>query len=223
MRDTRTSNSIEGVVQVCYLVEESKHITSNTFKVFIPNLMSGINNAKGDYDERIDSKKCLNKTGRVPTSIKCQGYVTAYNMTGYGHRLDGWIPHFKIKKMTAKTGTVQKQSGNLSSGTQPAGCGPHTHSIANSYDASGNDLKEIVYNEIDMYTSTEVDLQNIHNKVIKKGHRMLGVFVSGHQLRFEIIAIDHVSPRKDDTATRSNGDYTDVTIDGAKNPQNAKG
>lgn len=222
MIDIRSNTNTQGGNEICFLVEDA-HLTSPFFKVHIPNLMGGIDANRPEYKENINSSRCINKGGRIPKKLACQGFILAENMTSYGHRLDGFVPHFKIQKLTAATGSVDTIDGNINSDTLPSGCGPHTHGISASYTETGNKLNTIEFLDLNAYMSTEVDLQNIHNKVLKKGHMMIGTFASGNQSRFYILGIANVSPRWVGKTTRGDIDVTDTTIDGSKNPTNKQG
>jgi hypothetical protein len=76
---------------------------------------------------------------------------------------------------------------------------------------------------IEYWNSTEVDYQNINNKIIKKGHKMYGSFVNGDEPgTFIIIAIDHVVPRFNDTAVGADEDRADTSLDGDKLVKNSE-
>lgn len=146
-----------GIV-VCYLMEESKRITSPTFKVWVPSIMNGFEGSATESSVTASTSNILNTRNKFTSasSIQTQGYIIGRNVTAYGHRLDGWCPKFTIEQLTAEDGTFatqtsatltgQSQSGSpgslgMSATTQPANCGnadePHTHVITLSTGAGG--------------------------------------------------------------------------------------
>lgn len=220
----RELTGITSGIEVCYLVEDSKRITSETFKVHIPSLMNGIENSgKEPEDVTVDSSKiCINSENPFNKTINSGFYIEALNFTPYGHRLDGWIPKFRIEKLTAETGTISKQSASSTKGvTEPAGPGPHTHNIKQALTLNSNSLDSIVFNNLVAYNSFEVDFQELNNKFIKRGHMMIGTFINGIQNTFVILAMENAVPRLTETERKgNNADNPDTSIDGDTNPAN---
>lgn len=212
-----------GLIEKCYLAEESANICSPTFVVWIPSIMGGIDQSKTEQLGKKDlGKRNLNENNTEPGTgtVQMNGTIVAKNLTGYGHQLNGWIPHLKAKRMTMATGTAETYSGNLSGPTTPAGCGPHTHDTTGTHTYSGISMNTMEYKDINIWALTEVDYQNINNKVIKKGHVLYGCFPLGVQNEFIILAIDNVTPQLAGKVNRENADVTDTSVDGDKNPKN---
>ena len=210
-----------GAIEVCYLVEESARITNNTFKVWVPSVMGSVDNSKKEFSTKIDTKQNIAKDAVKPNQLQERGYITALNETPYAYRYDGWIPHFKAAKIHIQKGEWTSGTADLSGPTTPAGCGPHTHDTTGTHQANNVEFTDCTLEGIDIWSSTEIDFQNINNKIIKKGHRMYGCFVNGGEPgEFVIFAISNVTPRYDDTKTTENKDVADKTIDGKTNPTN---
>ena len=95
-----------GIV-VCYLMEESKRITSPTFKVWVPSIMNGFEGSATESSVTASTSNILNTRNKFTSasSIQTQGYIIGRNVTAYGHRLDGWCPKFTIEQLTAEDGT----------------------------------------------------------------------------------------------------------------------
>lgn len=220
----REMTGITSGIEVCYLVEDSKRITSETFKVHIPSLMGGIDNTgKEPEDVNIDtSKVCLNGENPFNKKINSGFYIEALNFTPYGHRLDGWIPKFRIQTLSAESGTVAKQDASSIKGvTDPGGPGPHTHGLSQPLTLNDNSLKDIVFNNLVATASTEVDFQELNNKFVKRGAMMIGTFINGIQNTFVILAIQNAVPRLTQTEpSGGNADNPDTSIDGGNNPSN---
>ena len=220
----REMTGITSGIEVCYLVEDSKRITSETFKVHIPSLMGGIDNTgKEPEDVDIDTNKvCLNGENPFNKKISSGFYIEALNFTPYGHRLDGWIPKFRIQQLTAESGTVEKQDASSIKGvTDPGGPGPHTHDLSKPLTLNDNSLNNIVFNNLVATASTEVDFQELNNKFVKRGAMMIGTFINGLQNTFVILAIQNAVPRLTQTEpSGGNADNTDTSIDGGNNPPN---
>lgn len=219
----REMTGITSGIEVCYLVEDSKRITSETFKVHIPSLMGGIDNTgKEPEDVNIDtSKVCLNAENPFNKKVNSGFYIEALNFTPYGHRLDGWIPKFRIQKLTAESGNISTQNASSISGvTDPGGPGPHTHTLSQPLTLSDNSLSEIVFNNLVATSSTEVDFQELNKKFIKRGAMMIGTFINGLQNTFVILAIQNAVPRLTQTEPTGDGDNPDTSIDGGNNPSN---
>lgn len=223
VEDLRMHSQQNGIVEECYLVEDSVRITSNVFKVWVPSVMGAVDNSKKVEKTKIDTSAMLNEKIVKPAHIETQGYIEAYNVAAYPYRYDGWIPHFQSVKITAKNGKWANGKANLSGPTTPSGCGPHTHDTTGTHQANSVEFSNLELTDIDIYSSSGVDLQNINNICITKGHKMYGCFVNGEQTKFIILAIDNVSPRLDSKTNDANSDIPSNATDGEKNPQNAKG
>nr|DAN01833.1 MAG TPA: hypothetical protein [Bacteriophage sp.] len=213
--------SQNGSIEVCYLVEESARITNNTFKVWVPSVMGSIDNSKPQVNSSIDTKQNLNEGSVKPPQLQEKGYIVALNETPYAYRLDGYIPHHKTVKIHVQKGEWTSGNTDLSGPTTAAGCGPHTHETTGTHQANNTEFTDMTLEGIDYWNTSEIDYQNLHNKIIKKGHRMYGCFVNGGEPgEFVVFAISNVIPRLDSTAETENADRPDTSLDGKKNPQN---
>lgn len=225
--DLRQTLGLNGGLELCfYCGGESARITSNTFPVWIPSLMGDIPMEPGKEAEEVSfDKSCLlNEDNYLKETVPVAYSIIAENFTPYGHRLDGWIPEFKIQTLTAESGTVANQDASSTKGiTEPGGSGPHTHDIKQALKLNDNSLKNIVFNNLVAITSTEVDFQELNNKYIQYGQPMIGAFINGGQSRFVVIAIQNAVPRLDQSAPGGNKDNPDTSIDGDKNPSNGGG
>lgn len=213
-----------GFLEVCYLVEDAARITNQTFKVWVPSVMGGIDNSSLEVkNTKIDAKININSATVTPTQLQEKGYIEAYNVTPYAYRLDGYIPNHKTAKIHVARGTWSTGNVNLSGPTTAAGCGPHTHETTGTHQATSCEFSDMNLEGIEYWNSTEVDYQNINNKIIKKGHKMYGSFVNGDEPgTFIIIAIDHVVPRFNDTAVGADEDRADTSLDGDKLVKNSE-
>lgn len=219
----------------CRLAEPAARITNSHFIVTIPSLMTNLqekaetpdnpNDPTGKKKLDIKSDLCLNEgvTAIQKNKLKKVEFETtvyAESIAAYPHRLDGFIKHFKLAKLHAVTGKIKNDEGNLSGPTTPAGCGPHTHETTGSHSRTQIEQNDLTWTQLDGYMMTQVDFENIHNKVIKKGHVMYGAFVNGQQNKFVIIAISNVIPRtKKATVNGKDVEIVDDTVDGEKNPK----
>lgn len=223
--DLRQTVGLNGGLELCFYVgKEKARITSETFPVWIPSLMGDIPMEPGKEPEEVsfDNSVLMNEEDNFcDTKVSIAYSIIAENFTPYGHRLDGWIPMFKIQTLTAETGTVAKQDASSTKGvTQPAGPGPHSHDITQALTLNSNSLSNIVFNNLVATTSTEVDFQELNNKYIEYGQPMIGAFINGGQSRFVIIAIQNAVPRLNQTERGPNKDNPDTSIDGDQNPSN---
>ena len=221
----------------CILAEPAARITNSHFVVIIPALMQGIeekaktpdqpqSDPEGKSDLKTPKENMLNEgfTARDKNKMDKLNVATtilAENITGYGHRLDGFIKHFHIQKMTAAIGKISKDKGNLSGPTTPSGCGPHTHNTTGVHNRTGITQKELEWTDINVYMSEGVDFENICNKVIKKGHILYGMFVIGKENKFVITGIEGVTPRTPahTSVNGQNVEIKDNVVDGDKNPE----
>lgn len=195
LKDLRGVANITGVMTACYLAEDSARITSPTFKVWIPSVMGGINKELTEYEEELNTDSILNvEKSEFPQVGHSQGYIVARSAHPYRIRHDGWIPKFKIEKLTAEDGTVATQSADSTDGaSEPVGDHP-SHPIKQALKLMGNKLVDIVFNKLIATNSTEIDYQELNNKYIKRGHLMYGCFIAGMQNTFVIFAIDNAVP-----------------------------
>lgn len=219
----RTTFGSTGVIEICYLVEQSANVCNPTFVVYIPSIMGGIEASEEGKEESTDlGKRSLNKNG-LPGKISLDSCIVAKNWTTYGHRLDGWIPHFKAARAHMATGKWTSGKATLSGPTtEEAGPKMHAHETTGIHTINNLTCEDITFDTIDIWSSTEVDFQNINNKVIKYGHKMIGCFPLGEQSSFIILGIDDVTPRFKSADNRANADRTDEQLDGEKNPENSK-
>lgn len=212
-----------GTIEVCYLVEPSARITNHTFKVWVPSVMGSVDSDITEQNTKINAKQNIGEGAVKPAHLQEKGYITAINESPYAYRYDGYIPHFKVAKMHIDSGSWTSGNGTLSGPTTPAGCGPHTHETTGTHQINNAEFSDMTLNGVDLWLSTEVDLQNINNKVMKKGHRMYGAFVNGGEPgEFVVFAISNVTPRFDATEESANADIPDKTIGGKNNPENTE-
>jgi len=170
-----------------------------------------------------DTKQNIAEGAVKPSQLQEKGYIVALNECPYAYRYDGYIPHFKASKIHIAKGEWTSGNADLSGPTAPAGCGPHTHDTTGTHQANNVEFTDATLEGIDIWNSTEVDLQNINNKIIRKGHRMYGSFVNGGEPgEFVVFAISNVTPKFDATEISPNADRPDTTIDGKTNPNNAE-
>lgn len=212
-----------GSVEICYLVESSANVCNPTFVVYVPSIMGGISASPDEgVEEDADLGKRNLNNGGLPSKLKLESCIVAKNWTTYGHRLDGWIPHFKAAKIHMANGKWASGSANLS-GPTTVDPGPdmHSHKTTGSHSINQLTCEDITFEGIDVWSSTEVDFQNINNKVIQYGHKMIGCFPLGEQSNFIILGIDDVTPRTKSAGNRGNADVVDEQVDGSKNPANA--
>lgn len=222
--DLRSSIGMTTGMELCiYVGSQPSRITAHQFPVWIPSLMGDIPSDGAEAsEESFDNKILLNEDNFCPTSIKKAYYIMAENYTCHTHRLDGWIPKFKIDQLTAQSGSYKE--GNFDktgSETEPGGPGPHTHAIKKPMQVKNASMNEIVFNQLVATTSTEVDFQELNNKYISYGTKMIGCFVSGEQTKFVIIGIENAIPRLDQAERGENKDNQDTSIDGDTNPPNS--
>ena len=111
-----------GIV-VCYLMEESKRITSPTFKVWVPSIMNGFEGSATESSVTASTSNILNTRNKFTSasSIQTQGYIIGRNVTAYGHRLDGWCPKFTIEQLTAEDGTFATMTSATLTGAAQGG------------------------------------------------------------------------------------------------------
>ena len=228
---------VQAAVYECILAEPAARITNSHFVVIIPALMQGIvekaetpdqpkTDPYGKQKLKTPKENMLNEDFTARDKNKMGEFtvattILAENMTCYGHRLDGFIKHFHIQKMTAATGKIESDQGNLSGPTTPAGCGAHTHDTTGVHTRKKISQKELEWTDLNVYMSEGVDFENICNKVMKKGHIMYGMFVIGKENKFIITGISGVTPRTP-AHTNLNGNNVEIkddVLDGDKNPE----
>ena len=221
--DLREKNGISGTIQACYLVEDSARITSPTFKVYIPGIMSELNQEQQEeYDIPVDKSKLLiNDKAEFSETFKTQSFIIAKSAHPYRIRHDGWIPKFKIQKITSTDGTVDDIEDQTTQGTTDGVPMHPPHPITQKFKMMVNKLTSIIFNNLEVFNSTEIDYQELNNKYIKKGHLMYGCFVGNQQNEFIILSIDGAVPYKAQTEPSGNADNPDTSFDaGANNPSN---
>lgn len=224
--DLRQTVGLNGGLELCFYCGNGKaRITSSTFPVWIPSLMGDIPMEPGKVaeDTPFDKSCLLNEDNYLGDSVPVAYSIIAENFTPYGHRLDGWIPEFKIQTLTAETGTIAKQDAGSTKGeSDPVPMHP-SHPITKPLTLNSNNLNNIVFNNLVATTSTEVDFQELNNKYIEYGQPMIGAFINGGQSRFVVIAIQNAVPRLDQSERGPNKDNPDTSIDGDTNPPNGSG
>lgn len=220
--DLRQKTNINGSVQACYLAEDSARITNPSFKVWIPSIMGEIDQSQSTIVNKNNlSKLLMEETAEYTSSVTCQSYIEAKSIHPYRIRHDGWIPKFKINKLTSEVGEIDDISAQSSKGVTDGVPQHPPHPISQMFKMFKNKLTNIIFNNLVAIKSTEVDYQELNNKYIKRGHLMYGCFVSGLQNQFVIIAIDGVVPYKSQTSPSELADNPDTSFDGgANNPTN---
>ena len=217
------------------LAEPSARITNEYFVVTIPALMGGIveqaetpdkpvEDPEGKGKLPIDKEVVLNKDFTARDKNKLQDYnvattIKAENLTWHTHRLDGFIKHATIQKVTAKTGAIKKDTGTYNGPTTPAGCGAHTHETTGTHTRKGIKQESLTWTGLDVYMMEQVDFENINNKIIKKGDILYGTFIIGAPNKFVITCIPGVTPRTvHEIQNGQNVEIKDTSRDGEKNP-----
>jgi len=199
--DNREESGQGGGLKVCYLVNASARITSEYFDVYIPTMMSGTEPAESDKpkEEKLDKKLNLSEdANEFSDTVKTSGSIKARNCTNYFHRIDGWIPHFKIDHVHVTSGDMATLTTSTTShATEQAQCkvgAPHSHGISAGQSSTGIQMTDMNYRQLDVWGSHQVDLQECNRKYIKKGQKMYGMFAEGLQSEFCIMAIDKATP-----------------------------
>ena len=224
MIDNRQSSGMNGGLEVCYLVDESKRITCSSFNVFIPSLMANIPVGDGKPNEMINKANILNENSIVggdsnDYSVNVCGSVLAKSIHPYRFKHEGWIPDYKVDNSTYTTmdidsGKIEEIGASSIGGvTEKDGPGPHTHPLAAALKLMSSIFKKLTSTSIrstkEVHNiNTEVDYQELNRQFIKKGHKMYGHFVRGSEFEFVIVAIDNVIPY-----------YDSDTVDGVNDKQ----
>ena len=205
-----------GTLVRCYLAEDSKRVTSSTFKVYIPTLMSSIENTGEVKQEEITVDRILNEEGEYNNiNISLPSYIEAKSNHGYMHRLDGWIPEFKTQKSTyevinSETGTISKIEAASTKGSTDSIPQHPAMPITKKLELKENKINTIEWRNNTSDTmvhtnSTEVDFQELNRYFIKRGHPMIGVFLEGEEFEFRILFIDGVTPYLDEIQDKGEG------------------
>ena len=217
------------------LAEPSARITNKQFVVTIPALMGGIvekaitpdkpvEDPLGKAKLPIDKEVVLNKDFTARDKDKLKDYnvattIVGENLTWHAHRIDGFVKHGTIKKLTAETGAIESDTGKYSGPTTPAGCGAHTHETTGTHKRTGIKQKKLTWTGLNFYMMEQVDLENINNKVLKKGDILYGTFIIGAPNKFVITCIPDVTPRTEhEIQNGQNVEIKDTSKDGDKNP-----
>ena len=222
IKDLRKSMNLSGEMRVCYLAEDAAQITSPTFKVYIPDIMGSIDKNQTDYQVQSSSDILLNEEkNEFSEPVNCQGYLVARSACPYGYRLDGYIQKFNVDKIEHPEGTSDEIGGKSSKGKTDGVPKHPPHPISQKFTIFKNKILNTIFKNSVFTGSHGVDFQNIHNKVIKRGHKMYGSFVVGEQNQFVIFAIDNAVPYLAGTEIRDDVDRPDSSFDsGSSNPAN---
>lgn len=218
-----------GTLVRCYLAEDSKRVTSSKFKVYIPTLMSSIENTGDVKQEEITTERILNEEGEYnDINISLPSYIEAKSNHGYMHRLDGWIPEFKTQKSTyevinSQEGTIEKIEASSTKGSTDSIPQHPSMPITKKLELKVNKINNIEWrnnsSDIMVHTnSTEVDFQELNRYFIKRGHPMIGVFLEGEEFEFRILFIDGVTPYLDEVNDKGDGINADNPFE-FKNPE----
>lgn len=222
IKDMRKNMNLSGEMRVCYLAEDAAHITSPTFKVYIPDIMGNIDQNQTEYNVENDTSVLLNEEKvEFDQPVACQGYVVARSACPYGHRLDGYVQKFNVDKIEHPTGNSDEITGQSSKGKTDGVPQHPPHPISAKLSLFTAKLLNTIFKNSIFTGSHGVDFQNIHNKVIRRGHKMYGSFVVGEQNQFVIFAIDNAVPYLAGTEVREDADRPDTSFDnGESNPAN---
>ena len=167
-----------GGLEVCYLADARKRITSPSFNVYIPRLMSRVNNeGTANNDESIDSS-VVDQEGAAEAfggSVQTQSYITATAATPYRYSQDGRIPEYKIESMVFDEIAAEATDGQDENGDK----------IKKPLKLFNVSAKTMV-----VTNSTEVNYMDTNKIYISKGHKMYGHFVAGTANAFVVTAID---------------------------------
>lgn len=170
---------INANTEYCMLLEDSKDITSNEFKVNIPRIMPKIPiEAPKSKDEPIQKSRILNKKSKVSDNITIQNFILAKSATSLraSHLGDA---EMKSSEGITLTETVNKMPIELSHSRKGGGPHPpHEHMIK------------------DPHKFYDMKYFKLNNIKIKKGHKMIGTFVSDSFNDFWITYITDVIPRR---------------------------
>lgn len=208
-----------GSIVKCYLAEDSKRITSSTFKVHIPCLMPSIEDIGKSKEEEVDfSNRLLNEDINIASyKVSLESFIEAKSIHNYTHRLDGWIPEFKTqtssyKNMKSPDGKFSELSSKSSAGVTEMT--DHAHPIKKPFSMKDVSFESLDANNLtiteEVHTnSTEVDFQELNRYFIKRGHPMYGCFIEGEQFEFVILFIDGATPYLDEVQDKGDGSNGD--------------
>lgn len=205
-----------GTLVRCFLAEDSKRITASSFKVYIPTLMSSVENTGETKNEEISVDRLLNEEGEFSNiNVNLPSFIEAKSNHVYFHRLDGWIPEYKTQTSTYEliksvSGTISKVEASSTKGSTDGVPQHPSHPITKKLELKGNRIKEIEWKDNTSYNmvhtnSTEVDFQELNRYYIKRGHPMIGVFLEGEEFEFRILFIDGATPYLDETEDKGEG------------------
>lgn len=215
--DLRKKMNVSGEIRVCYLAEDSAHITSPSFKVYIPDLMPNIDREQTDYQVTTPDSIVLNgEKAEFDSTVNCQGYLVARSACPYGHRLDGWIPKFTVDKIEHPTGSSEDITAQSTKGRTDGVPQHPPHPITQKFRMFTSKILNTIFKNSTFTGSRGVDFQNIHNKVIKRGHKMYGAFVVGEQNQFVVFAIDNAVPYMAGSSIREDSNNADSSFDGGE-------
>ena len=153
---------INANTEYCMLLEDSKDITSNEFKVNIPRIMPKIPiEAPKSKDEPIQKSRILNKKSKVSDNITIQNFILAKSATSLraSHLGDA---EMKSSEGITLTETVNKMPIELSHSRKGGGPHPpHEHIIKKPMQ-----FKDMIY-------------EDLFRDKINKGDKVILAFING--------------------------------------------
>ncbi|MGL6132384.1 MAG: hypothetical protein ACRCZ9_12300 [Fusobacteriaceae bacterium] len=177
------SNSINNFVDLtnierCVLMDETASITAKSFRVHIPRLLPMVKTAS-PTEEAVQAKSSsLANSYSGTMSLSIGNCVVAKSMTDYRIYHFGQVFETSGTKHTTEMTVVEEK---------PAGPGPHDHPhIEHNHEMA---------KPIEIY---DMKYEQLNKITINKGHKMIGVFVSGDINDFRIIHIEDVIPQDGD-------------------------
>lgn len=136
-----------------YLAEDTL-LTSKTYKVYIPKLMSGISFGNTESSDSEISKAPKNSNSGVPSSIPMQGSVVVANMTDYRLYHEGNVV---IEDIVAD---IEKVDGPIPT--------------VGTYDPN------ITKYMIKKLTGKKIMIDMLNQVIIPKGTRVIGIAIGGN-------------------------------------------
>ena len=196
--DLKNRVGMNGNTELLVLVDKDKRITSSSFNVWIPSLMSGIPMGVESVS-KYNSGNCLNDINPFVGEVNLGGSLLAQSIHGYRFKHEGWIPEFKTKLLTSTDGTnASIEAASTDGVTDGSADKKHPpHPILAALSLFTNKVNDILFNNLVATNSTEVDYQELNKVYIKEGHRMFGSFVKGTNGELKVMHIENIIPYYD--------------------------
>lgn len=172
--------NIEGNgIEYCILLDKTKDVTSNEFKVNIPRLMPNISiDLPKETTEQLPKDRFINNKAKHKTSINLTNYIIAKSATSLRASHLGDVTMSKSEGITL-TETVKKAPIKLTHSRKGGGPHPpHEHMIK------------------DPFKFWDMNYFKLNNVKISNGKKMLGCFVSGDITDFWVTYIPDIIPRR---------------------------